>query len=83
MIHLTRINQMPLVLNADLIQHVESTPDTRITLTSGRNYMVIESPDEVIQRIVEFRQQFQRGTDGRMHATHSAAGVVSGIRNGI
>jgi flagellar protein FlbD len=57
MIYLTRINQTPLILNADLIENIQSTPDTVITLTSGRNYLVLEPPDEVIDKIVQFRQR--------------------------
>jgi flagellar protein FlbD len=56
MINLTRINHVPLVLNADLIEHVEVTPDTVITLTTGQKFMVLEGPDEVIARVVDFRR---------------------------
>jgi len=55
MIRLTRINRVPLVLNSDLIEHVEVTPDTVITLTTGRKLVVMESADEVIQKVIEFR----------------------------
>ena len=41
MIHLTRLNRTPLFLNSDLIEHLQSTPDTVITLTSGHNFMVL------------------------------------------
>ena len=34
MVQLTRLNQRQLVLNSDLIEHIESTPDTVITLTT-------------------------------------------------
>jgi flagellar protein FlbD len=57
MISLTRINRMPLVLNADLIEHIEVTPDTVISLTNGHKYVVRESADEVIDRVVEFRRR--------------------------
>ena len=57
MIHLTRINHAPLVLNSDLIEHIEATPDTVITLTNAQKMMVLESADEVIQRVIEFRQR--------------------------
>jgi len=57
MIHLMRINQKPLVLNADLIEHIESTPDTVISLTNGQKYVVQESADEVIERVIEFRRR--------------------------
>ena len=56
MIHLTRINHLPMVLNADLIVHLEATPDTVISLTNGQKVVVLEPVDEVIGRIVEFRR---------------------------
>jgi flagellar protein FlbD len=56
MIRLTRINRVPLVLNSDLIEHVEVTPDTVIAMTTGQKFMVMESADEVIQKVIEFRR---------------------------
>lgn len=56
MIRLTRINRVPLVLNADLIEHVETTPDTVIAMTNGQKFMVLESAEEVIQKVIEFRR---------------------------
>jgi flagellar protein FlbD len=56
MIRLTRINRAPLVLNSDLIEHVEATPDTVIALTNGQKLVVLESADEVVQRVIEFRR---------------------------
>jgi len=56
MIRLTRINHVPLVLNADLIEHVEITPDTVIAMTTGQKFIVLESADEVIQRVMDFRR---------------------------
>lgn len=56
MIHLTRINHVPLVLNADLIEHIESTPDTVITLTNAQKFMVLEPANEVIARVIAFRR---------------------------
>lgn len=55
MIRLTRINHVPLVLNSDLIEHLEVTPDTLIAMTTGQKFMVLESADEVIQKVIEFR----------------------------
>ena len=57
MIQLTRLNQQQLVLNSDLIEQVESTPDTVITLTTGSKFMVRESASEIIRLVVEFRRQ--------------------------
>jgi flagellar protein FlbD len=55
-IKLTRLNQDPFVLNSDLIEYLEMTPDTVITLTNGQKLMVRESADEVIARVVAFRR---------------------------
>ena len=57
MVHVTRLNHAPLVLNADLIEHIESTPDTVITLTNGQKFMVLETSDELIARIVAYRRE--------------------------
>ena len=56
MIRLTRLNHVPIVLNADLIEHIEVTPDTVIVLTTGQRFMVLETADEVVERIVAFRR---------------------------
>ena len=60
MIKLTRLSHEPLVLNSDLIEHLEMTPDTVITLTTGQKLRVNESADEVIARIIEFRRAISR-----------------------
>lgn len=68
MIHLTRINHVPLILNSDLIEHIEATPDTVVSLTTGQKMIVLESPSEIIDRIVHFRQRVQIPTEGtRVH----------------
>ena len=56
MIHLTRLNHVPLVLNADLIESIEVTPDTVISLTTGQKLVVLEPAEEVVQRVLEFRR---------------------------
>ena len=61
MIQLTRINHVPLVLNADLIEHLEVTPDTLIAMTTGQKFMVLESADEVIRKVIEFRHSIAAG----------------------
>ncbi len=61
MIRLTRLNHIPLVLNSDLIEHIEMTPDTVITLTSGQKIMVLEAAVEVVERVVAFRRTILNG----------------------
>jgi flagellar protein FlbD len=60
MIQVTRINHVPLVLNSDLIVHLETTPDTVVSMTTGQKFIVLESADQVIQKVVEFRRSLQR-----------------------
>jgi flagellar protein FlbD len=56
MIQLTRLNHVPLIVNADLIEHVEVTPDTVVALTTGQKFMVLESAEEVVEKAIEFRK---------------------------
>ncbi|MGI6684000.1 MAG: flagellar FlbD family protein [Bacillota bacterium] len=57
MIYLTRLNGKQLVLNSDLIEVIEDTPDTVITLTNERKYVVQESLDDIIERVIEFKNK--------------------------
>jgi len=59
MIRLTRINDSSLVLNSDLIEHIETTPDTVITLTTGKKILVREDVDEVIRRVIEYKRKIR------------------------
>lgn len=56
MIALTRLNGVSFWINAELIEQVEKTPDTVITLTTGNNFVVKESVEAVVQKCVEYRQ---------------------------
>jgi flagellar protein FlbD len=55
-IELTRLNGMIFSLNAELIEQIDSTPDTVITLTTGNNIVVKESREEVVQKILNYRR---------------------------
>ena len=61
MIQLTRINHACLVLNSDLIEHIEITPDTVISMTTGQKFMVRETSAEVIGRVIAFRKAICEG----------------------
>lgn len=55
MIKLTRLNGSVYVLNSDLIETIEATPDTVISTTDAKKFVCRESVDEVIEKIIEFR----------------------------
>jgi flagellar protein FlbD len=61
MIQLTRLNHKPLIINSDLIEHIEATPDTVLSLTSGQTFVVRETTEEVIERVVGYRRSLLRG----------------------
>jgi flagellar protein FlbD len=54
MIQVTRLNGKPLILNALLIESIEETPDTMITLTTGKKITVQEKAEEIANRAGSF-----------------------------
>lgn len=62
MIKLAKLkSQDDFVLNAELIETVEETPDTVITLTNGKKLIVEESMDEVVRKVMDYRRALYRG----------------------
>ena len=57
MISVTRFNDSTLIINADLIQTVEETPDTVITLTTGTKFIVKEKSKENVEKVVEYKRR--------------------------
>lgn len=55
MIAVHRLRGEPMFLNADLVESIEATPDTVVTLVDGRRIVVADTPEEVAERIIEFR----------------------------
>lgn len=56
MIKLKRLGQTDFVLNAELIQTVEATPDTVITLLNGEKFVVAESVEVIIQLVTKYKR---------------------------
>jgi len=56
MIQLTRLNHVPLIVNAELIEHVEVTPDTVVALTTGQKFLVLESAEDVVEKVLQYRR---------------------------
>ncbi len=57
MIELTKLQNTQIVVNAELIEFVESTPDTLITTTNGKKLMVKESVEEVIAKVIAYKRK--------------------------
>lgn len=74
MIYVTRLNHIQVVLNSQLIEYLESTPDTVISLTNGEKLMVLESAEEIIARVVEYQRRIHEGCHApSLHAAHEPA----------
>lgn len=69
MIRLTRLNHEPFYLNPDLIQEMESTPDTVLTLSSGTRIVVQEHPGRVIDEVIEYRRRILNPPGQRSEAS--------------
>jgi flagellar protein FlbD len=54
---LTRLNGVAFVLNPDLVERADQTPDTVVTLVDGTKYVVTESLDEFVTLVLTFRAQ--------------------------
>ncbi len=76
MITLTRLNGATLAVNPDLISVIDVTPDTTLLLTNGDRIIVRESLDEVIERVVHYRQRVS-GQSFRVVDRSSAADTES------
>lgn len=56
MIKVTRLNGEFIYINAMLIEFIEETPDTMITLTTGKKIIVTEKTDVVINKIIAYNK---------------------------
>ncbi|HZK26444.1 MAG TPA: flagellar FlbD family protein [Thermoclostridium sp.] len=56
MIDVTRLNKKSYVLNCEWIETIEETPDTVITLTNGKKFVVAETVEEIVQKVIEYKQ---------------------------
>ncbi len=61
MIQVTRLNNETFYVNPDQIEFIEETPDTVVSLESGRKLVVMESTQEIINRIVQYKQRVLAG----------------------
>ena len=83
MIYVTRLDGSTLVVNADLIETVEHTADTVITLLDGKKLVVKTLVDDVVERVIGYRQLIARGPLRSFDSPpmESAAAAVHGASN--
>jgi flagellar protein FlbD len=61
MIKITGLNKEEFILNAEVIEKIEAVPDTLITLTNGKRYLVLESIDVILERILKYKRKIFTG----------------------
>jgi flagellar protein FlbD len=60
-IFVTKMNNEVVLLNNDLIETIEETPDTVVTLTTGKKFIIKESSKEILQKVIEFKMKIYNG----------------------
>jgi len=72
MISLTKLNHREILLNSDLIEQVEETPDTVVALTNGHAIRVRETMAQILGKVVAFRRSIGAGPHPLLNTDSSA-----------
>jgi flagellar protein FlbD len=57
MIELTKLNGSKFILNSELIESVEETPDTIVSTTTGKKLVVTEKANEVVEKVIQYKRK--------------------------
>ncbi|OPZ91976.1 MAG: Flagellar protein (FlbD) [Firmicutes bacterium ADurb.Bin419] len=57
MIELTKLNGSKFVLNGELIESLEETPDTVISTTTGKKIVVAENVEEIVKKVIDYKRK--------------------------
>ncbi|MCT4613035.1 MAG: flagellar FlbD family protein [Clostridia bacterium] len=57
MIEVTRLNDKTLIINAELVETIEATPNTIITTTTGKKIIVKEMVEEVVDLVIKYKRK--------------------------
>ncbi|MBM7623515.1 flagellar FlbD family protein [Sporohalobacter salinus] len=60
MIEVTKLNGSEIIVNAELIEFIESTPDTVISLVSGNKIVVTEKVDLVKEKVINYKREVNK-----------------------
>ncbi len=69
MINVTLINDTEIYINAELIELIERTPDTILTLTTEKKIIVKESLEEIVTRVIEYRRRVYSSNKAGLNIT--------------
>ena len=76
MIICSDLHARPLYVNPDLLERIELTPDTQLVFVNGKRTYVKESPEVIVERIVEYRRRI--GAGGVIPVWRNESGQESG-----
>ncbi|MDR1689584.1 MAG: flagellar FlbD family protein [Clostridiales bacterium] len=57
MISITKLNNMEVIINCELIESIEATPDSTISMTTGKKFIAKESIDVIIEKVIAFKRR--------------------------
>jgi flagellar protein FlbD len=57
MVEVTSLNNEMVIINSNLIEKIEFIPETKITLTTGRYYLIKESKQEIVDMIINYNRK--------------------------
>jgi len=57
MINITKLNDSEIIINCDLIESIEATPDSTITMTTGKKFIAKESIDDIIDKVITHKRK--------------------------
>jgi flagellar protein FlbD len=60
MITVTKINDRDIIVNCDLIEIIESTPDTTLTTTTGKKILIRDTVEEVLDKVVAYKGRINK-----------------------
>ncbi|GBE24166.1 flagellar protein [bacterium BMS3Bbin02] len=79
MIPVSPLKGRQVYLNADLIEAIESCPDTVLVLANGRRMVIADSPEVVVHRIGEFRAAVLAAVEANVRAGAPRLSIVDGV----
>lgn len=66
MIKLTKLNNAEIYINPDLMHSIECLPNTIINMTTGEKIIVKETPEEITNKIIEFKRNIYRAEQDKI-----------------
>ena len=73
MINLTRLNGAEIVVNADVVESLEATPDTVLSLTGGQKLAVRETLSEVVEKVIRYQRRVHTSPPVTLHEAAPAS----------